>query len=116
VFAAISGSSIVTMLAIGSVMLPAMLKAGYSDKFALGAVMAGGTLGIIIPPSIPMIIYGLVTETSITELFVAGIGPGSCCCGVCRCLRDVGQPQPAAQGLRRSAAWARRCAKASGRC
>ena len=76
VFAAISGSSIVTMLAIGTVMLPAMMKGGYPDKFALGIVMAGGTLGIIIPPSIPLILYGLVTETSITELFIAGIGPG----------------------------------------
>ncbi|MBL8351983.1 MAG: TRAP transporter large permease subunit [Burkholderiaceae bacterium] len=76
VFAAISGSSIVTMLAIGTVMLPAMIQGGYGSRFALGVVMAGGTLGIIIPPSIPLILYGLVTETSITELFIAGIGPG----------------------------------------
>ena len=76
VFAAISGSSIVTMLAIGTVMYPAMKEAGYGNRFSLGAIMAGGTLGIIIPPSIPLILYGLVTETSITDLFVAGIGPG----------------------------------------
>ena len=76
VFAAISGSSIVTMLAIGSVMYPAMRQAGYDNKFSLGAIMSGGTLGIIIPPSIPMIIYGLVTETSVTDLFAAGFGPG----------------------------------------
>jgi C4-dicarboxylate transporter DctM subunit len=76
VFAAISGSSIVTMLAIGSVMFPAMRQAGYDLKFTLGAITSGGTLGIIIPPSIPMIIYGLVTETSITDLFAAGFGPG----------------------------------------
>ena len=76
VFAAISGSSIVTMLAIGTVMLPAMMQAGYTSKFSLGIVMASGTLGIIIPPSIPLILYGLVTETSITELFIAGVGPG----------------------------------------
>ena len=76
VFAAISGSSIVTMLAIGTVMLPAMMQAGYTSKFWLGIVMASGTLGIIIPPSIPLILYGLVTETSITELFIAGVGPG----------------------------------------
>ena len=76
VFAAISGSSIVTMLAIGTVMYPAMLKAGYDNSFTLGAIMAGGTLGIIIPPSIPMLIYALVTETSVTDLFRAGIGPG----------------------------------------
>ena len=76
VFAAISGSSIVTMLAIGTVMYPAMRQAGYDNKFSLGAIMSGGTLGIVIPPSIPMIIYGLVTETSVTDLFVAGFGPG----------------------------------------
>jgi C4-dicarboxylate transporter DctM subunit len=77
VFAAISGSSIVTMLAIGTVMYPAMIQGGYSNRFSLGTIMAGGTLGIIIPPSIPLILYGLVTETSITELFIAGIGPGA---------------------------------------
>jgi len=76
VFAAISGSSIVTMLAIGTVMLPALRQGGYSNRFSLGVVMAGGTLGIVIPPSVPLIIYGLVTETSITDLFIAGVGPG----------------------------------------
>jgi C4-dicarboxylate transporter DctM subunit len=76
VFAAISGSSIVTMLAIGSVMYPALREAGYDLKFSLGAITAAGTLGIVIPPSIPMIVYGLVTETSITDLFASGFGPG----------------------------------------
>jgi C4-dicarboxylate transporter DctM subunit len=76
VFAAISGSSIVTMLAIGTVVYPAMRAAGYDNKFALGTLMSGGTLGIIIPPSIPMIIYGLVTEASVVDLFLAGVGPG----------------------------------------
>lgn len=76
IFAAISGSSIVTMLAIGSVLYPAMREAGYSNRFSLGTVMSGGTLGIIIPPSIPLILYGLVTETSIVDLFRAGVGPG----------------------------------------
>jgi C4-dicarboxylate transporter DctM subunit len=76
IFAAISGSSIVTMLAIGTVMYPAMKAGGYDNKFALGTIMSGGTLGIIIPPSIPMIIYGLVTEASVTDLFLAGVGPG----------------------------------------
>lgn len=76
IFAAISGSSIVTMLAIGSVMYPAMRAAGYTNRYSLGVVMAGGTLGIIIPPSIPLILYGLVTETSITDLFAGGVGPG----------------------------------------
>ena len=76
IFAAISGSSIVTMLAIGTVMYPAMRAAGYDNKFSLGTIMSGGTLGIIIPPSIPMIIYGLVTEASVIDLFLAGVGPG----------------------------------------
>lgn len=76
VFAAISGSSIVTMLAIGSVMYPALREANYSNRFSLGILMAGGTMGIIIPPSIPLILYGLVTDTSIGDLFLAGIGPG----------------------------------------
>ncbi|MGH1578612.1 TRAP transporter large permease [Planktotalea sp.] len=76
VFSAISGSSIVTMLAVGSVLHPALVANGYSSRFAIGALMAGGTLGIIIPPSIPMIIYGIITETSISALFLAGIGPG----------------------------------------
>ena len=76
VFAAISGSSIATMLAIGTVMYPAMRAAGYDNKFALGTTMSAGTLGIVIPPSIPMIVYGLVTETSINDLFLSGVGPG----------------------------------------
>ena len=76
VFAAISGSSIVTMVAVGSVMFQAMVGAGYSRRFAIGLICAGGTLGIIIPPSIPMILFGIMTETSITQLFIAGIGPG----------------------------------------
>ena len=76
VFAAINGSSIVTMLAIGSVMYPAMVSQGYSKQFALGAVASAGTLGIIIPPSIPLILYGIMTERDISKLFIAGIGPG----------------------------------------
>jgi C4-dicarboxylate transporter, DctM subunit len=76
VFAAISGSSAVTLLSVGAVMYPALLEAGYDKKFALGALASGGTLGVIIPPSIPMILYGIVTETSITDLFKAGIIPG----------------------------------------
>ena len=76
IFAAISGSSLVTMLAIGTVMYPAMRAAGYENRYALGTIMSGGTLGIIIPPSIPMILYGLVTEASVVDMFLAGIGPG----------------------------------------
>ena len=76
VFAAISGSSAVTLIAVGTIAYPALLQDGYSKKFALGVLVTGGTLGVIIPPSIPMILYGIVTETSIVELFTAGILPG----------------------------------------
>lgn len=76
VFAAISGSSIVTMLAIGAIMYPAMIGAGYNKMFSLGVIASAGTLGIMIPPSIPMILFGVMTEVSITEMFKAGIGPG----------------------------------------
>ena len=74
-FAAISGSSTVTLISVGAIMYPALLKAGYSKSFALGALCAAGTLGIIVPPSIPLILYGVMTETSIADLFIAGVGP-----------------------------------------
>lgn len=75
-FAAISGSSPVTLLAVGAILYPALLENGYPKRFALGALTSGGTLGIVIPPSIPLILYGLVTEKSIADLFIAGIIPG----------------------------------------
>lgn len=76
VFAAISGSSAVTLIAVGSIAYPALLAQGYDKTFSLGALASGGTLGVIIPPSIPMILYGIATETSIIDLFTAGILPG----------------------------------------
>ena len=76
IFAAISGSSIVTMLAVGTVMFTALISNGYPRSFSIGLICASGTLGIIIPPSIPMILFGIMTETSITKLFLAGIVPG----------------------------------------
>ncbi len=75
VFAAISGSSTVTLLAIGPVAYPALRENGYSNGFALGSLCAAATLGIIVPPSIPLILYGVATRSSITDLFLAGIGP-----------------------------------------
>ena len=74
-FAAVSGSGTVTLLAVGAVMYPALRDAGYSQAFAIGALCAAGTLGIIVPPSIPLILYGVMTQTSIADLFIAGIGP-----------------------------------------
>ncbi|KZB69852.1 MULTISPECIES: TRAP transporter large permease [Thalassospira] len=76
VFAAISGSSVATAATIGTVAIPEMINRGYNKKFVYGLLAAGGTLGILIPPSIPMIIYGFVTEESVISLFLAGIGPG----------------------------------------
>ncbi|MGK0498933.1 MAG: C4-dicarboxylate transporter DctM subunit [Oceanicoccus sp.] len=75
VFAAMSGSSTVTMLAVGSVLYPALISQGYPKRLAIGVLCAAGTLGIIIPPSIPLILYGVMTKTSIVDLFLAGIGP-----------------------------------------
>lgn len=74
-FAAISGSATVTLLAVGAIMYQALLENGYSKSFAIGLISASGVLGIIIPPSIPLILYGVMTETSIADLFIAGIGP-----------------------------------------
>ena len=76
VFAAISGSSVATVAAIGTIMIPAMIQAGYDKNYSMGLVAAAGTLGILIPPSVSMIIYGTVTDTSIGDLFIAGVLPG----------------------------------------
>ena len=76
VFAAISGSSVATALTIGSVAIPQMIRFGYAPRAAYGLVAAGGTLGILIPPSGPMVLYGVVSDTSIGALFMAGIVPG----------------------------------------
>lgn len=75
-FAAITGSSATTAATIGMVAFPALIERGYERRFVLGLLAAGGTLGILIPPSIPMILYGAVTEESVGKLFVAGIVPG----------------------------------------
>lgn len=75
-FAAISGSGPATTAAIGSIMIPAMLKRGYTKEFAGAVSSSGGTLGILIPPSIPMVVYGIVGNVSITDMFLAGIIPG----------------------------------------
>jgi C4-dicarboxylate transporter, DctM subunit len=75
-FASVCGSSPVTAATIGAISVPEMIRNGYSRRLAFGATAAGGTLGILIPPSVPMILYGVITETSIGKLFVAGILPG----------------------------------------
>ena len=75
-FSAISGSSVATAATIATVAIPEMISRGYSRPFVLGLLAAGGTLGILIPPSIPLILYGVITEESIVSLFMAGVGPG----------------------------------------
>lgn len=75
-FAAITGSSAATAATIGMVAIPALIERGYERRFTLGLLAAGGTLGILIPPSIPMILYGAITEESVGKLFIAGIIPG----------------------------------------
>ncbi|WP_368503918.1 TRAP transporter large permease [Alkalihalophilus sp. As8PL] len=75
-FAAISGSGPATVAAIGGIMIPAMVRQGYDKKFATALVAAAGSLGVIIPPSIPMVIYGVVGSASIGDMFIAGIIPG----------------------------------------
>src|SRR5690606_8745705 len=116
VFAAISGSSVATALTIGSVAIPQMLRYGYRPHVAYGVLAAGGTLGILIPPSGPMVLYSVVTEASIGALFIAGVVPGlllaAIFAGFCvlhALLDERGAPLPTARpgeilgSLRRSA-------------
>ena len=75
-FAAVSGSSPATVVAVGSIVIAGMTRAGYKKEFAVGVICNAGTLGILIPPSIVMVVYGATTETSVGKLFMAGIVPG----------------------------------------
>ncbi len=75
-FAAVSGSSPATVVAIGSILLPAMVKAGFPNKFGAGVISTSGALGILIPPSIVMVMYSVATNTSVGALFMAGVIPG----------------------------------------
>jgi len=75
-FAAISGSSPATVIAIGSIMIPALIRHGYGENFSIGLLTSTGSLGILVPPSIPMVLYALVMNVSVGQLFMAGIIPG----------------------------------------
>ena len=81
-FAAVSGSSPATVVAIGSILLPAMVKAGFPNKFGAGVIATSGALGILIPPSIVMVMYSVATNTSVGALFMAGVIPGLALAGV----------------------------------
>jgi C4-dicarboxylate transporter, DctM subunit len=76
IFAAVSGSSVATTFAIGAILIPALIKHGYPTPFAAALQATSAELGVIIPPSIPMILYGVSAEVSIGEMFIAGFGPG----------------------------------------
>jgi C4-dicarboxylate transporter DctM subunit len=76
IFGGISGSAIADSAAIGSIMIPAMVRRGYTKAFSAALVAAAGTIGIIVPPSIPILVYGFVSNVSVAELFIAGIVPG----------------------------------------
>src|SRR5690554_5502095 len=76
IFAAVAGSSVATTFAVGAILIPAMLKHGYPRPFAASLQASAAELGVIIPPSIPMILFAVSTDTSVSELFIAGIGPG----------------------------------------
>ncbi len=75
-FAAVSGSSPATVVAVGAIVIAGMVKAGYSKEFAAGVISNAGTLGILIPPSVVLVVYGAATETSVGQLFMAGVIPG----------------------------------------
>jgi tripartite ATP-independent transporter DctM subunit len=76
IFAAVSGSSVATTFAIGAILIPALVKHGYPPNYAAALQATSAELGVIIPPSIPMILYGVAAEVSVGELFIAGFGPG----------------------------------------
>jgi len=76
IFAAVSGSSVATTFAIGAILIPALIKHGYPTSFAAALQATSAELGVIIPPSIPMILYGVAAEVSIGEMFISGFGPG----------------------------------------
>jgi tripartite ATP-independent transporter DctM subunit len=113
IFAATSGSSVATAATIGTVAIPNMDRGGYSRKLFLGSIAAGGTLGILIPPSINMIIYAVLTDTSVTKLYAAGFIPGFMLAGlfsvlvfaVCVARPALAGPPGATHGL-----WAARLA------
>ncbi len=89
IFAAVSGSGPATVAAIGSIMIPAIREAGYSDVFAIGSITTAGSLGILIPPSIVLIVYGVTVDQSIGDLFLAGVIPGIVIAGMLMTLTYV---------------------------
>jgi len=100
IFAAINGSSVATALAMGTIVVPSMTDRGYARSFAMGLMAAAGTLGILIPPSLPLVIYGLIADSSVPRLFLAGVVPGLlqaaifCLYVLTTARRHGGKPEP----------------------
>ena len=103
IFAACSGSSVASAATIGSVGYPEIAKRGYSKPIALGSIAAGGTLGILIPPSIIFIVYGSLAEVSIGKLFLAGVVPGLALVGALLALHCRPLPGRSVAGAARAA-------------
>src|ERR671934_709917 len=76
IFAGVSGSSVADAVTVGTFAIPQMVRQGYNRRLAVGSIAAAGTLGILIPPSVSMVIFGIITETSVGQLFIAGVVPG----------------------------------------
>jgi tripartite ATP-independent transporter DctM subunit len=111
IFAATSGSSVATAATVGTVALPLVKRHGYNERLFLGTLAAGGTLGILIPPSINMIIYAVLTDTSIPRLYLAGIVPGLALSGLFMLtVAGLCLARPAWGGRKLSATWAQRLA------
>ena len=112
IFAAVSGSSAATCATIGKMTLPELGKRGYPDDITIGSLAGAGTLGLLIPPSIIMIVYGVSADVSIARLFVAGIFPGMLLAGAVLGLPgDLGAAQPATHPRARphDELWRRSC-------
>ena len=118
-FAAVSGSSPATVVAIGSIILPAMVKQGFPPRFGAGVITTSGALGILIPPSIVMVMYAVATNTSVGALFIAGIVPGlvlATMLGLHDLVARAQEQLPAAAEGDLGRTLARRSARASGGC
>jgi TRAP-type C4-dicarboxylate transport system permease large subunit len=78
-FTIFTGGSGVTILALGGLLLPALIKDGYREKFSVGLLTASGSLGLLLPPSLPLILYAIVAQIPVEDLFIGGICPVCCC-------------------------------------
>lgn len=108
-FASICGSSVATAATMARIAMPEMRQHGYDDRYAAGSIAAGGTLGILIPPSVPLVIYGLLTENDISRLFIAGVVPGILATILYMLvILIIGRFRPAAIPLGESKSWGER--------